>query len=145
MQSLIAALALALSLASATSPTKPNVVFILVDDLGFANVNFTLGHTSDGTPSATPNIDALAHRGLVFNRHYAYKTCTPSRSALQSGRLPYHVTEALKNPDDPNAAVSYNMTTLPTVMNSNNYTSHFVGKSGESVVRHPRPPLSNTS
>ena len=126
------------SLVSAALEKKPNVVFILVDDLGFRNVNFTLGRPVDDGPSSTPNIDALAHEGLVFNRHYAYKTCTPSRSALQSGRLPIHVTEALRNPDDPNAAVPYNMTTLANIMNNNNYTSHFVGKSdfGMATDRH---------
>lgn len=79
----------------------PNVLFILIDDLGFGDVGFTQGSPPSAT--FTPNIDQLANDGLILDRHLAYKTCTPSRSALQSGRLPVHVTEQLKVPDNPNA------------------------------------------
>ena len=67
----------------------PNILFILVDDLGYANVGY---HLPDNKEINTPNIDYLATKvGLRLNRHYVHYTCSPTRSSLQSGRIPYHV------------------------------------------------------
>ncbi|EMI43504.1 sulfatase [Rhodopirellula sp. SWK7] len=60
---------------------KPNVVFVLVDDLGFADVGF-----NGSTFYETPNIDRLAKEGLVFEYAYMYPTCSPSRAALATGK-----------------------------------------------------------
>ena len=54
----------------------------------------------------TPNMDALATTGVVLDRHYTYRWCAPTRSALMTGRLPYHV---LQNTDH----VSRGFTMLP--------------------------------
>lgn len=63
------------------SGTRPNILFILVDDLGYGDVGF------DGsTFYETPNIDALAGDGLVFDYSYMYPTCSPSRTALFTGK-----------------------------------------------------------
>ena len=91
-----------------TSPTLPHIVLILADDYGHGNVGYNR-HPSDPARSEvhTPNIDALATKeGIILNNHYAYKFCSPSRSSLQSGRLPVHVnTENIgvtfSNPNDP--------------------------------------------
>jgi arylsulfatase A len=59
----------------------PNVIFILADDLGYGDLS-CYGQTK----FKTPNIDQLAHEGLVFTQHYAGSTvCAPSRSALLTG------------------------------------------------------------
>ena len=55
---------------------------------------------------ATPNMDKLSKAGLELNNHYAFKFCSPSRCALQSGRNPIHVNvmnldPTNYNPDDP--------------------------------------------
>lgn len=64
---------------------RPNILFILVDDLGYGDVGF------DGsTFYETPNIDALAGDGLVFDYSYMYPTCSPSRTALFTGLQSYH-------------------------------------------------------
>lgn len=60
---------------------KPNIVFILVDDLGHADVGF-----NGSTYYETPALDSLAGSGLVFDHAYMYPTCSPSRTALFTGK-----------------------------------------------------------
>lgn len=60
---------------------QPNIIFILVDDLGYSDVGF------NGTSFyETPNLDALAKESLVFDNAYMYPTCSPSRTALFTGK-----------------------------------------------------------
>jgi arylsulfatase I/J len=62
---------------------KPNIVMMLVDDWGWANVGY---HRDPPTREVvTPNIDSLVKEGLELNQHYAFKFCSPSRSCLMSG------------------------------------------------------------
>ncbi|MEE4381205.1 MAG: sulfatase [Pseudomonadales bacterium] len=64
----------------------PNVVLILADDLGFNDVSFGGGGAADGTVP-TPNIDAIAREGVVFENGYAANAvCAPSRAAILTGR-----------------------------------------------------------
>ncbi|WP_243739399.1 sulfatase [Flavicella sediminum] len=60
---------------------KTNIVFILVDDLGYADVGF-----NGSTYFETPNLDALANESLVFDNAYMYPTCSPSRTAIFTGQ-----------------------------------------------------------
>jgi len=67
--------------------SKPNVVILLADDLGW--VDLSCGKTSMGNGSTyyqTPNIDALADLGVSLNSMYACQNCAPSRAALMSGQ-----------------------------------------------------------
>jgi len=69
-------------LAAATAQSKPNVVFILADDLGWKDVGF---HGSD---IKTPNLDKLAQTGARLEQFYSQQICTPARAALMTGRYP---------------------------------------------------------
>jgi arylsulfatase len=62
--------------------TKPNVVFILVDNLGWGDIG------CNGGTAPTPRIDALANQGLRFRNYNVEAQCTPTRSAILTGRLP---------------------------------------------------------
>jgi len=96
-----------LALACRAASGKPHIITLIVDDFGWANfsphrVNFTQGNLE----FPTPNLAALAQEGMLLDRQYGHKFCGPSRAALQSGRLPIHVTvldNALLqvNPKDP--------------------------------------------
>ena len=60
----------------------PNVIILLADDLGWADVGYR------GSDIQTPNIDRLAAEGLHLERLYVMPICTPTRSALMTGRDP---------------------------------------------------------
>ena len=58
---------------------RPNIVIILGDDLGYADMG------SFGSEIATPNLDALAKDGVRFTNFYTHASCSPTRSVLLSG------------------------------------------------------------
>jgi arylsulfatase A-like enzyme len=72
----------------AVAPERPNIVFILADDLGWADIGY------HGSQIQTPNLDRLAREGVRLNHHYVMATCTPTRVGLMTGRFPsrYGVT-----------------------------------------------------
>src|SRR4030095_16539118 len=75
--------------------TRPNVLFIVVDDL-----NHWVGHLGRNPQVKTPNIDRLAKRGVTFTRAYcAAPVCNPSRTAIMSGMRP-GTTGVYHNPID---------------------------------------------
>ncbi|MBP8792403.1 MAG: arylsulfatase [Lutibacter sp.] len=64
-----------------SSPSKPNIIYILADDLGYGDLS-CYGQEK----FSTPNIDKLASQGMIFTQHYSGNTvCAPSRSALLTG------------------------------------------------------------
>lgn len=65
---------------------KPNILLLLVDDMGWGDPGTYGGGVALG--AATPNIDALAAGGLKLTSTYSQPTCTPTRSAILTGRLP---------------------------------------------------------
>jgi arylsulfatase A-like enzyme len=70
------------AITSAAVTARPNILFILADDLGYNDL-------SGGAGVATPHIDSLAASGLRFPQAYASQaTCAPSRAALFTGRMP---------------------------------------------------------
>ena len=68
--------------ASIFSTSRPNIVIILVDDLGWADISYR------GAPFNTPNIDSLFKDGVSLNRFYTTPICSPTRAALMTGRDP---------------------------------------------------------
>jgi len=64
--------------------SRPNVLLVMADDVGYWNV----GAYSHGMMVPTPNIDRLAEEGILFTDHYSAPTCTPGRAMAITGQLP---------------------------------------------------------
>jgi len=108
-----------------TLATKPNVVFILADDLGWNSMGY---HDYD-LDFATPFLSGLAKDGLRMENYYAQEMCTPSRASLLTGRLPitvgmqYHQLQ-----EDIGIGLSVDETLLSEVMAKAGYKTHMYGK-----------------
>ena len=69
---------------SRAATSQPNVIVILVDDMGFSDL------ACYGSEIPTPNLDKLAAGGLRFTQFYNTARCSPSRAALLTGLYPHH-------------------------------------------------------
>lgn len=98
---------------------RPNIIFILADDLGWADVGFHQGNVP------TPNLDRLAAGGLELTQHYVYPVCSPTRSALLSGR--YASRFGVTNPQNPRA-YPWDTVTLARALKSRGYDTALCGK-----------------
>ena len=65
---------------SRAEPPRPNIIFIMADDLGNADLGYR------GAQIRTPNIDKLATEGVRLEDFYGMPVCTPSRAQLMTGR-----------------------------------------------------------
>lgn len=112
--------------------SRPNVLFIAVDDL-----NDWVG-TLQGHPQVhTPNIDALAARGVIFtNAHTAAPACNPSRVAVMTGLLP--TTTGLYSNSKPWLPALEDKVTLPQYFMANGYTALGAGKVFDNRFPDPR-------
>jgi arylsulfatase A-like enzyme len=103
--------------------TKPNIVIIYVDDLGYGDigVNGAIG-------VKTPNIDTLAENGLNFtDAHCSASTCTPSRYSLLTGSYAFRNNAAILEGDAP-LIIDTTKETLPKMLQKAGYTTGVVGK-----------------
>src|SRR6476659_3183097 len=73
---------LVVQIGSAADAPKPNILFILTDDMGWADVSY------HGGDIKTPNIDALAAQGVKLESFYVQPVCSPTRASLMTGRYP---------------------------------------------------------
>ncbi len=65
---------------------RPNIIYILADDVGWGELGVYMGGKLRGTPS--PTLDQMAKEGMKFLSHYAEPSCTPTRIAINTGRHP---------------------------------------------------------
>ncbi|QZE12814.1 arylsulfatase [Halosquirtibacter laminarini] len=109
---------------SKKSETKPNVVVICLDDLGYGDVS-----AYGGTTLKTPNIDKLANNGALFTDGYATSaTCTPSRYGLLTGRYPWRNKDAKILPGTAPLLIDPAMMTMPKMFRKAGYQTALVGK-----------------
>ncbi|PSR53439.1 sulfatase [Adhaeribacter arboris] len=107
---------------------KPNIIFIVADDLGYGN----LTSYNQKSPIPTPNIDRLAKEGTKFTRFYSGSTvCAPSRCALMTG---YHMGHAYvrgnSKAKDGTGALRAQDTTMAQRLQQNGYVTGMFGKWG---------------
>ena len=131
----VAAPLLALFAASSlAAPNPPHVIIVALDDYGWADS----WHSPAGSnESQIPTLRELVATGIDLQRHYVFMYCSPSRSALHTGRNPIHVNVLnnyldVHNPADPIGGyqgVPLNMSFLPQKLKTVGYATHFVGKS----------------
>lgn len=120
---------------------KPNIVFILADDLGAHDLSFTGSNFYE-----TPNIDAIAENGVEFTQGYAAcQVCSPSRASLMTGQDParhgitdwigaasgqkwadYYNTKIM--PPDYQHAIADSTITIAEALKANGYKTFFAGK-----------------
>ena len=123
-----------LSSSMAAAAVKPHILMVLADDLGWGNLGWHRPIPSKEV--MTPNLDQLVAEGIELNRAYVYHMCSPTRSALQTGRYPMHVNVVNANPSIYNASESTgtgagiprNMTGMAAKLRQGGYATHFVGK-----------------
>ena len=124
MKTLFAILASTVFLAGATF-AKPNVIYILADDLGMGDLGI-YGQQK----LKTPNIDRIGLEGMRFHNHYSGNTvCSPSRAVLMTGQHP-GVVHCRGNGDENNWALDPDMTTLPRLFKNAGYATGAFGKWG---------------
>ncbi|WP_294192345.1 sulfatase-like hydrolase/transferase [uncultured Sphingomonas sp.] len=123
-----AAATAALGRARARFGRAPNIVMILMDDVGWSDIGAFGGGVAVGSP--TPNLDRLAAGGLRLTSAYSQPSCTPTRASLLTGRLP--VRSGLLRPYLPgenNAATGLNgEVTLAELLKKAGYTTQAIGK-----------------
>jgi arylsulfatase A-like enzyme len=106
-------------LVEAASAGKPNIVFILADDLGWADVAFHGGN------APTPNLDKLVRTGLELTQHYVAATCSPTRTGFMTGRVWSRF--GILGPDS-RRAMAWDTVTLPRALKSVGYDTALTGK-----------------
>ncbi|MEZ6131750.1 MAG: arylsulfatase [Planctomycetaceae bacterium] len=105
---------------------RPNVIYILADDLGYGDLS-CYGQQK----FKTPNIDRLAAEGLQFTNHYSGNTvCSPSRAVLMTGRHSGHCYLRGNLNGEEGAALDPALTVLPEIFKAAGYATGAYGKWG---------------
>jgi len=127
-----------LTVVAAGSDDKPNIVLVLMDNFGYGEVGVYGGGVMRG--AATPNIDSIATEGFQLTNYNVEAECTPSRSALMTGRYGIRTRQ---RQDGPPRGVWYGITkweiTLAEMLSDSGYTTGIFGKwhLGDTEGRYP--------
>jgi len=107
-----------------TAERRPNFLFIMADDMGWADIGC---YGRDDV--ATPNVDSLAREGMKFDHAYANSpVCTPTRVGLITGRYQYRLRVGLDEPGGVNAGLEPGTATFPQQLRNAGYQTSLVGK-----------------
>jgi arylsulfatase A-like enzyme len=102
---------------------KPNILYIVADDLGWKDVGF------NGSEISTPNIDKLASQGAKLTQFYAQPMCTPTRACLLTGRYPFRYgLQTIVIPSSHTYGLPTDEYLLPQVLKDAGYSTALIGK-----------------
>ena len=108
-----------------TTTSKPNVVFVLADDLGFNSI----GDQDLDLDFATSFLSKMAEKGIILSNYYTQESCTPARAALLTGRYPLSIGMQLSSIDATGSRVlPIEETLLSEVLQQGGYTTYMLGK-----------------
>ncbi len=116
------------------TPARPNIVFIVADDLGYADLGCYGGRDASFGP-VSPVLDALAANGLQFTQGYANSpVCSPTRFGLMTARYQYRLRGAAEEPINSKSKGSTTLglppehPTLPSLLRQAGYRTALIGK-----------------
>ncbi|MCO9921675.1 sulfatase-like hydrolase/transferase, partial [Salmonella enterica subsp. enterica serovar Mbandaka] len=113
-----------ISVVHAAAEKRPNLVFIVADDLGYGDLA-TYGHQI----VKTPNIDRLAKEGVKFTEYYApAPLCSPSRAGMLTGRMPFRTGVRSWIPEGTNVSIGRNELTIANLLKQQGYDTAMMGK-----------------
>ena len=117
-----------------THPTRPNIIFIVADDLGYADLGCYGGRDASFGP-VSPVLDGLAAQGLKLTQGYSNSpVCSPTRFALMTGRYQYRLRGAAEEPINSKSRGSTTLglppehPTLPSLLRDAGYRTALMGK-----------------
>ena len=117
-----------------THPTRPNIVFIVADDLGYADLGCYGGRDASFGP-VSPVLNGLAAQGLKLTQGYSNSpVCSPTRFALMTGRYQYRLRGAAEEPINSKSRGSTTLglppehPTLPSLLRDAGYRTALMGK-----------------
>lgn len=112
--------------ATAAPATKPNVIVIMTDDVGWGDLGSYGGGVMRGAP--TPNLDRMAAEGMRFVNYYGQASCTAGRASFITGRVPIRTAlSSVLAPGDPNG-LSKETPTIAEFLKKGGYTTVMFGK-----------------
>ena len=128
--------------APAPSPSRPNIVVILADDMGFSDAHFM------GSEIDTPNLDKLAAGGVTFTQFYNTARCCPTRASLLTGLYPHQAAfgwMAGHTSDFPGYRdeLSHDAVTIAEVLKTAGYATYMTGKWHITSHQMPEGPKDN--
>jgi arylsulfatase A-like enzyme len=126
---------------AARTPRPPNVLILLADDVGVDNIT-VYGEAEDAPP--TPNIDALATRGVLFRQAHASPMCSPTRAGILTGRFGFRYGIGTRIEPRNDTELPLREVTIPEALRTvtpRRYRTAAVGKWHLSAARNPRHPL----
>ena len=123
---------------NANGGKRPNILFVLIDDVGFGEMGDPV--LNDVRGYETPNINAFARESLTFSRMYSEPTCTPTRTALLTGRLPVrsHMLEPKIVPPE-GTGLHKDEVTLAELLKMTGYNTAHIGKWHQGDIEQAMP------
>lgn len=115
----------------AEAPKRPNIVLILADDLGYTDI------APFGSEIATPNISALAARGMIFTNYHTAASCAPTRAMLLTGvdshrngvpNIPEALPPSQMKHENYQGTLSHNVVTVAQMLKDAGYHTYMTGK-----------------